>query len=139
MKATRRQAAKHFFNQCKKSKDIAADAVFDDKVVDVSDIDETAQYYGGFTFVPSIATDMCNTCRYIAAADAAHCEGKGIKSYGTTFEVVLYDANYNLVPILFANYVGAECHDYWRSVFQRCCQIKNFDVLRRTVMVHQEK
>ena len=94
--------------------------MFDQILVHVSDIDDAARYYEGFTFIPSIAAHFCKTGRSTGAADAAHCEGKGLNSYGPTFEVVLYDANYNIIPIIFGHFVGAECLEYWKVIFEQC-------------------
>ena len=139
MKSVRVKAAKHIFQQCKKGKTIPADAVFNEESVNVDDIKDNELYYAGFSFVPSTAAHMCKFGRSTGSADAAHCEGKGLTSYGTTFEVVHYDANYNLVPILFAYFVGAECYEYWKKVFERCTQIDNFDISQRMIIVDQEK
>ena len=64
MKKTRVKAAKHIFQQCKKGKIIPANAVFDKKLVDVSDIGYEARYYEGFTFIPSIAAHFCKIGRH---------------------------------------------------------------------------
>lgn len=139
MKLIRIKAAKHIFEQCKKSGTLPKDAKFVDSVVDLSDIEDNNRYYGGFIFIPSIASHFCIHGRMTSSADAAHCEGKGPQSYGTTFEVVTYDTNYNIVPIAFAHFVGAECHQYWSNVFRACKNIDGFDIPDRTVVVDQEK
>lgn len=53
--------------------------------------------------------------------------------------MVRYDTNVNIVPILFANFVGVEFHEYWYKVFKSCRVIEEFDVSRRTIIVDQEK
>lgn len=80
-------------------------AVFDASVVYLPDIDEKAQYCGGSSFVPSITAYYCETARQTAAADAAHFEGIGPKSYGRVFDVVTYDASYHLLPLVSAHSV----------------------------------
>lgn len=40
---------------------------------------------------------------------------------------------------LFAPFVCAECHDYWKEVFQECKSIDGFDISTRTTIVDQEK
>ena len=82
-----------------------------------SDIDDFERYFGGFIFVPSITAHFFRIGRRKGSADAAHCEGKGPQSYCITFEVVVYDTNFNILPILFAHFDGEECHEYWYSVF----------------------
>ena len=139
MKQQRLKAAKHIFAQCKKAKSIPDDEVFNEDVVDYSDIDDNGRYYGGFVFVPSVASHICATGRMTASADAAHCDGIGPQSYGTTFEVVSYDANNHLFPLVFAHFVGAECLETWTRVFQACAGIEGFDVPLRTTIVDQEK
>lgn len=53
------------------------------------------------------------------SADPANFQGYGTSSYGTTFEVVGYDANRNLVPLLFAQIVGTEREETWTLVFSK--------------------
>ena len=108
MKEQSLTAAKHIFGQCEKAKSIPTDEIFDEDVVDYSDIDENGRYYGGFIFNPSVAQRICATGRMTASADAAHCDGIGPQSYGTTFEVVAYDVNNHLFPLIFAHFVGPE-------------------------------
>ena len=139
MKNIRIKAAKHIFQQCKKGKTIPSNAVFSEDMVNLKEIQDDEVYYAGFRFIPSIAAHMCKFGSKTGSADAAHCEGKGLNSYGTTFEVVLYDTNYNIVPIFFAHFIGAECYDYWHSVFKKCSTVDNFDIPQRTIIVDQEK
>lgn len=139
MKEQRLKAARHIFSRCKKEKSIPEEEVFNADVVDCSDINEQDRYYGGFIFVPSIAAHICETGRKTCAADAAHCDGVGPQSYGTTFEVVCYDCNNHLIPIVFAHFVGPECLETWRHVFLACAAIDGFDIPERTTIVDQEK
>lgn len=44
----------------------------------------------------------------MAAGDAAHWHAVGPQSYGTAFEVVTYDKNMHLLPLVFAHFVGPE-------------------------------
>ena len=96
-----------------KSQKIPSDAVFDTSVVEMSDIEDGKRYYGGMIFVPSVAERYVACGRKTTAADAAHCDGIGPQSYGTTFEVVTYDTNMHLLPLVFAHFVGVECYEYW--------------------------
>ena len=139
MKDIRVKAARHIFEQCKKAKTVPASAKFRSDMVNLTDIKDDESYYGGFTFVPSIASTVCKYGRNTGCADAAHCEGKGLNSYETTFKVVVYDANYSIIPVLFAHFIGVESYDYWRTVFENCSEIEEFDVIRRTLIVDQEK
>lgn len=43
---------------------------------------------GVIVFVPSVSSQICKTGRTTSAADAAHCDGVGSESYGTTLKVV---------------------------------------------------
>ena len=44
-----------------------------------------------------------------------------------------------MIPIIFAHFVGDECHEYWYEVFSHCENIYGFDDDRRTIIVDQEK
>lgn len=139
MKAQRVKAAQHIFKQCKKGKSIPADAVFSEDALDMSDISDTGKYYGGLLFVPSVANRYVELGRKTAAADAAHCDGVGPQSYGTSFEVVTYDTNMHLLPLVFAHFIGPENNDNWKKVLRECAEIPGFDVPSRTTIVDQEK
>ena len=139
MKWTRIKAAKHIFEQCKKAKTFPQEALFDGGVVEIDDIDDGGLYYAGFIFTPSVATHMCATARMTCAADAAHCDGVGPQSYGTTCDVVAYDANNQLTLLVFAHSVGLECYDSWKMVFQACAMMDGFDVETRTTILDQER
>lgn len=139
MKATRLKAAKYIFDQKKKILAIPKEATFNEEAVDMSDIEDCGRYYGGFWFIPTVATQYCQYGRKTASADAAHCEGIGPQSYGTTFEVVTYDANNHLLPVFFGHFVGAECYEYWKTVFDAMKGIDGYDVAERTTIVDQEK
>ena len=139
MKEQRLNAARHICGQCKNAKTIPDDESFNADVVDCSDVDEHGRYYGGFVFVPSVASHICATSRTTCARDAAHCDGVGSQSYGTTFEVVAYDCNNHLFPLVFGIFVGPECLETWRNIFQACAAIDGFEVPSRTTIVDQEK
>ena len=106
MRRTRIKAVKHIFEQCKKTKTIRQGALFDEGVVELDDIDDGGSYYAGSICTPSVATHMCATARMTCAADAAHCDGVGRQSYGPTFDVVAYDVNNQLTPLVFVDSVG---------------------------------
>lgn len=53
--------------------------------------------------------------------------------------MLAYDTNNYLVPIFSTILVGAECYDYFRSVFSACKDINGFDVEGRVTIVDQEK
>ena len=93
------------------------EARFDHRVVDCSDIVDGRTYYSGFVFVPSIASHFCKYGSATTAADAAQCQGCGPQSYGTTYEVVGYDANHSTLPLFFAHTVGTESEESWTMVF----------------------
>lgn len=102
--------ARSIFDQ-EKTGSVGKDEVFDAGVVDVCDIYYNGIYFGVFLIIPSIAVHMCLTERMTAAADASHCQGVGLQSYGTAFEVVLYNFNYHIVPILFSHSVSTESEE----------------------------
>jgi len=139
MKKQRRKAARHIFEQCKKAKSIAPDAICNNEVVDVSDITDHEEYYGGFIFVLSVAKHFCLTDRTTCAADAAHCDGVRPQSYVTTFEVVGYDTTKPLFPLAFGHSLGPEFLETWIPMFSACADIEGFDVSFRTTVVDQEK
>ncbi|PXF42487.1 hypothetical protein BWQ96_07796 [Gracilariopsis chorda] len=139
MREQRVKAAQHLFKQYKKAKKLPSDATFDRDVVDMTDISDDGRYYGGLLFVPSIAAAYCQYGRRTAAADAAHFDNVGPQSCGTTFEVLTYDTNMHLLPLLFAHFIGTEDYGTWKKVFEECKLIPGFDVPARTTIVDQEK
>lgn len=40
---------------------------------------------------------------------------------------------------MFDHFVGAECHEYWTTVFKfkECCEIEGFDISRRAIIFDQ--
>lgn len=139
MKRIRVKAAKFIFQQRKRQGYVMANEPFDETIVDLSDINDESTYYSGFLFVPSIAAHFATHGRMTATADACHCQGIGPQSYGTVFEVMVYDTNHHLVPIVFAHSVGTECEDVWSKVFQAAKDITGFDRGGRVTIVDQEK
>ncbi|CAN8065712.1 unnamed protein product [Agarophyton chilense] len=139
MKRQRLKAADFIFKQCQKTKKIDKDSVFDRDVVEISDIKDTDRYHGGFLFVPSVAEQYCKKGRRTTAADAAQCDGVGPQSYGTTYEVVTYDTNHHLIPLLFAHFIGAECFETWMTMLEECSNTPGFDIAERTTIVDQKK
>lgn len=59
--------------------------------------------YAGLIFTPSVATNMCNTACMTFAADATHCDAVGTQLYGIIFDVVMYEANNQLKPLVFSH------------------------------------
>lgn len=139
MKAVRVKSAKFIFEQSKKAGLLPEHAKFDADCVVLDDISDASMYYAGFVFVPNIARHMCDTGRKTCSADAAHCQGVGPQSYGTTFEVVSYDGNNHVTPLCFAHYVGTESAESWETVFNAIGEVDGFDVAGRVTVVDQEK
>ena len=98
MKAQRIKAARFIYKQQEKlsysKKQRSIHTGFNVEDVDVSDIADEGKHYGRFLFVPVVAEDLCRRGRMTCAADAAHCQGLGRRSYGTTFQVLGYDTNH---------------------------------------------
>lgn len=105
-------------------------------MVDTSEILDLNQYYGGFLYAPSTTSRMAKYCDMTDTADAADCQGTKTQSYGTTYEVVVYDANNNLNPMCFAHYVGAESYVFWTKLFAAAERISGFVVEQRVVVVN---
>lgn len=40
---------------------------------------------------------------------------------------------------MFVRFVGSECQEHWSTVFKQCCDIKDFYLQLRTIIVDQEK
>lgn len=139
MKTIRRKAAEFIFRQCKLSGTIGKDEQFDVECVKTDDIKDNGRYYGGFIFVPSCARHFIQTARLTTCADAAHCQGVGPQSYGTVFQVLGYDTNNHILPLVFAHFVGTECRDTWLPVFRACAALEGYDVPKRVCIVDQEK
>lgn len=139
IRQTRVKAARFIFRKLKKGGFVPEEASFDHRVVNCSDIVDGRKYYSGFVFVLSIASHFCKYGRATTTADAAHCQGCRFQSYGTTYEVVGYDANHNLVVLLFAHTVGAESEELWTMVFTNLKRVSRFDVQGRVTIVDQEK
>ena len=132
MKEQRVKVAENIFTQSDKSKKIPDDALFDEDVIDMSDISDNQRYYGGILFLPSVAASYCLCGRKRAAADAAYCYGIGPQSYETTFEAISYLTNTHLLPILFAHFIGPENYTFWKKVFEECRLILRFDIPEET-------
>lgn len=109
MRDTRLSAARFIFGEIQKARMVAESEQFDVESVDLSYIADEQEYYGWFTIGPSEAEHMKTECRKTKEADAGDCQGVGPQSYETTFEVVLYDGNSNLVPIFFSHSVSTDC------------------------------
>lgn len=124
MKAQSLKATKHIFAQCHRSESIENDAHFNEYVVDMSDIWDDENYYGGLFIVPYVARQYCYFGRLTSVADAAHLDGVGSQPYGTAFEVVTSDTNHHLLPLVLAHFVGPEWYEKWKPVFEECRKIR---------------
>lgn len=138
MKAIRMKSAGHILAQWKMACTVGKDVVFRNTVVDLSDIDDDGKYFRSLFFIPSISAYFFRTARMTTTADAFQCEGIGPQSYETIFEVMWYDLNNHLVPLVFSHCVGTECYDTWHTVFINCDSIDCFHVPRRKTIVDQE-
>lgn len=97
---------------------VCDEETFDTSVVQVDDISDEKRYYTGFVFFPSVAMKLCQSGRLCCSGDAAHCQGIGKQSYGTTFEVVGYDDNNDIFPLCFSQNVSTESEETWMEVFK---------------------
>lgn len=139
MKEIRLKATRYIFKQCQKSETVGSQETFEYNIVDTTDIDDNRKYYGGFLFVPSVASHLCTHGGKTASADAAHCQRVGPQSYETSLEVVCYDFNNHVVPICFYHSVGTESTDTRKNVFEAVKDISDFYVPGRVTIVDQEK
>ena len=132
-------AKEYILRQLRKGGFVPEEASFDHRVVDCSDIVDGRKYYSGFVFVPSIASHFCKYGRAATAADAAHCHGCRPQSYGTTYEVIGYDANHSIAPLLLAHTVGTESEESWTMVFTNLKRVPEFDFQGGVTIADQEK
>ena len=139
MRDVRLSAANHIFVQLKRVGKIAEEVVFDPSFVDFDDIIEGQIYYEGFVVVPSYILTHLALFRKMVAVDAAHCEGKSLVSFGTTSNVVAYDANRNLLNVAFGHNVRAEGTKTWAPVSRELSHVPAFDIPNRTAAVDMEK
>ena len=139
MREVRVKATRLIFRQRKKGGLLPEEEKFDHRIVQCSDIVEGRRYYSGFVFVLNIASHFCRYGRSTTAVDPAHCQGSGPQLYGTTYEVVVYDANRNLVPLLFAHTVATESEESWTMVLRNLKNVSGFDVKSRVTIVDQGK
>ena len=128
MQVIRIKAARFVFNQLCKSRHLPLDARFDAGVVDTSDVAARKVYHSGSVFAPSTVSDFCESGRMTSSVDAAHCQVCTHQSRGTTFEVVGYDANHKLVPLLFSYSVVTKCEETWTLVSSKLKAVPGFDV-----------
>ena len=139
MKKVRIAAAKYTFAQRQKGGTVSKEAVFDEEAVDVSDINDDDEYYFGILFRPSYANDIFERLRNSTAADASHCEGKSLQSYGSIANVLGYDCNFNLVPLVWSHVAGNEDKDLWKMVFSEASKIRGFNKKGTFCHVDMEK
>lgn len=103
-------SAKHIFDQYKNENKFPKEDVFDQNVVDLSDIEDSSISYCELIFLSSMTDSFSESEKLTAITYAAHCDGTGPQSYRTTFKVLIYYCNQNLVPIIFGHFVGTECY-----------------------------
>jgi hypothetical protein len=83
--------------------------VWEDNLVDYTGIVDGQRYYQGFLLTYTHAKQMMLLLRMTCAADAEHCyTDLHLRSYGTIYRVVMYDANYNIVSFIFKHSAGNE-------------------------------
>lgn len=107
MNLTTKKAGEFSFKQCKNDGILRKDETFDAEVVDISGINNSTAYYAGFLFIPSIAEHFWWTGTMTASEDSPHCQVV-LQSYGTIFEVVVYNANNHIIPVLIYHLVSTE-------------------------------
>lgn len=61
------------------------------------------------------------------------------QSYGTVFEISVYDTNNRIVPLFFSHSVGTDRSYTWGTVFEDLKEVDRFDCDGRTTIVDQEK
>lgn len=139
MKLIRKKAAQFIF--CHKQLVVAFEKkiIFDDARVNFEDIEDDARYYLGFLLVSSTSAHFVCTARLKTCADAAHCQEVGSKLYGTIFQVMSFDANNDVFPLVVARSVATESTETWNLVFQACRNIEGFDVPKLVCIVNQDK
>lgn len=118
---------------------MAKDADFDVANVDMTDIKEGENYYGGFTFVSSVAEQYAKRGLQTSYADASHMEAKGPSTYGTFYEIGAYSQNFSLLAVVAGHGIAAESGDEWSTRFAVAAAIPGFDVKGRVIVVDLEK
>jgi hypothetical protein len=139
MRDVRVKAAKHIFGQLKLCGEVPLDAVFDVAGVDMTNIKDGEMYYGGFTFVSSVAELYATQGLKTAYADASHMEGKGLNTHGTFYEIGTYSANNSLLALVAGHGIAPGGGGEWRIRFAEAAAIPGFDVPGRTTIVDLEK
>ena len=139
MREIRIKAAKHIFVQMQAGGQVSIDAVFSVEDVNMTNIVDGEVFYGGFTFVSSVAELYATQGHKTAYADAAHMEGKGHNTHGTYYEIGTYNANNSLLPLVSGHGIAPEGGDEWRIRFKVAATIPGFDVPGRVTIVDLEK
>jgi hypothetical protein len=139
MKETRIKSAKFIFAQLQKVNKLPKDDVFNASAIDLSDIDDAGLYYAGFVFSSSAAQTYVASGVLSSAADASHCEGITLQSFGTYSAVVGYDWNNSILTLVSGHVVGNEDSELWRRNFDKVKSIPGFDVPGRVTLVDMEK
>lgn len=75
-------------------------------ICNISNIDYAMQYHGKLLLIRWVASHCCNYGRQTMSFDAEHCWAAGPQSYGTSFEVVIYDSSSHVVPITVSHAVA---------------------------------
>jgi hypothetical protein len=89
--------------------------------------------------VPSVAVSYATKGRLAAAADAGHMKSKSEESYGTFYEIVVYDANNSLCSIVAMHDIDNESSETWSDACKAAASVSGFDRQGRTLMVDMEK
>jgi hypothetical protein len=137
MRVIRIKAAKHIFIQMQAGGQVPRDAVFNAEDVDVTNIAEGEVYYGGFTFVSSVAELYATRGLKTAFADAGHMSG--LNTYGCYLQIGTYSQDFSLLPLVAGHSIAPESGVEWRIRFKVAATIPGFDVQGRVTNVDLEK
>jgi hypothetical protein len=138
MKAIRYKAALFIFNQLKKVQKVPKDEVFSREMVDVTDIDDDGEYYGGLLVRFSTAVYLI-TGHSTFSTDACHMEGIGPQSFGSLFNIVCYDCNRNLNVLIYMHDVGCESYETWLRFFVELQKLEGIDQPETFIVADLEK
>lgn len=93
----------------------------------------------GLVFIPNISRHIFTHGRMTTFADAAHFQGFVPQSYGTTIVYIVHDKKNHTMPKYFGHYVGSECSEIWKELFQSVAQIDGLYVDNRAAFLDQKK
>ena len=122
MRAIRIKAARHVHAQKKKGGMLPDDDVFNDADCDMTGIVDGETYYAGFTFRSALAMVYATNGLKTAYADASHMDGKGLRTYGTFYDVGTYDQNRSLCSVVCGHSIAPECKAEWTHRFQAAAE-----------------